>query len=401
MIILTDFLIRTFIKDKTDTASRSARAAYGNLACLVGVACNVLLFLGKFTVGTLFGSVAIAADAMNNLSDASSNIVSLLGFKLGAKPADEDHPYGHARYEYLAGLAVSVMILVIGVELLQESLEKLFAPTPVTLNGLTVIILLASIAVKLWMSRFNRQIGEIIHSETLLATAADARNDVISTAAVLAATVAAHFTGIDRLDGFAGLAVAAFILFSGAGLVRDTLDPLLGSAPDPDEVARIEKKVLDYPGVLGIHDLMIHDYGPGHRLVSFHIEMDRNADVMESHDLIDTIERDFLIHDGLTTTIHYDPIVTDDPHLNELKDFLKAKIHELEPSANIHDIRMVPGPTHTNVIFDCAVPAQYVTSKDHRSSKLLHDLREAVAEQWPDHFCVIRLEPVYAAGEKK
>lgn len=393
---MIQLLIRTFIKNADNTASRTVRTAYGNLACLVSVVCNLLLFAGKATVGTLFGSVSITADGLNNLSDASSNIVSLIGFKLGSRPADSEHPYGHARYEYLAGLAVSVMILVIGVELFKESFAKILAPTPVSFGWLTVAVLVVSILVKLWMSRLNRTIGQRIDSDTLLATAADARNDVITTSVVLVAAVLTQLTGFARLDGLMGIGVSLFILYSGAMLVKDTIDPLLGSAPDPDLVKHIEEKALSYPGVLGVHDLMVHDYGPGNRLASFHIEMDSKADVMASHDLIDSIERDFLVHDDLIVTIHYDPVVTDDPHVAELKAFLCETVHTLEPEAGIHDVRTVPGPTHTNVIFDCAVPAEYLSDKERRGAKLITALRTAVQEKWPDHFCVIHLEPDYA-----
>ena len=393
---MTELLVKLFIKNPENTGDHKVRTAYGNLACVVSILCNVLLFAGKFLVGTLFGSVAIMADAMNNLSDASSNVVSLLGFRLGAKPADDEHPYGHARYEYIAGLGVSVMILVIGVELLKESFLKVLHPTPVTFSYLMIAVLAASIAVKLWMSVFNRSIGGRIHSETLLATAADARNDVISTSAVLAATLVTHFSGIDRIDGLMGLGVAVFILWSGIGLVRDTISPLLGAAPDPQLIEYIEKKALSYPGVLGIHDLMVHDYGPGNQLVSFHIELPADSDVMKSHDLIDSIEKDFLVNDHLIATIHFDPVVTDDPHIKELRDFVKEKLREIEPEADIHDLRIVPGPTHTNVIFDCAVPADLLAAKDHRANKIPAELRKAVSEKWPDHFCVIRLEPIYA-----
>ena len=393
---MTEFLLRTFVKDAQNTADRAVRSACGNLACIVGIVCNVLLFLGKFIVGTLFGSLSITADAINNLSDASSNIVSLVGFKLGSKPADKKHPYGHARYEYLAGLAVSVMILVIGIELGKESLTKVVAPTPVEFSWLSAAVLLASILVKLWLSAFNRTVGRRIHSETLLATAADSRNDVISTAAVLVASIAAYYTGFDRLDGIMGLAVAAFILYSGVGLVRDTLDPILGAAPDPELVEQIRQKALSYPDVLGLHDLMIHDYGPGNRLASFHIEMDAKGDVMQSHDVIDTVERDLLVQDGIIATIHYDPVVTGNAHTDEIRAFLMETVKALEPAANVHDLRIVPGPSHTNVIFDCAVPAEYMADKQRRGAKLVAALRAAVQQRWPDHFCVIKLEPDYA-----
>ena len=319
-----------------------------------------------------------------------------MGFKLGARPADSQHPYGHARYEYLAGLAVSVMILVIGVELLKESFGKVLHPTPVQFGWLPAAVLLASILVKLWMSLLNRRIGRTIHSETLIATAADARNDVVATGAVLIAAVLTHLTGIDRIDGVMGLGVAVFILYSGIQMVRDTIDPILGAAPDPELVEAIEKKALGYPGVLGVHDLMIHDYGPGNRLVSFHIEMDAKGDVMKSHDVIDNIERDLLVQDGMIATIHYDPVITGNPHTEEIRGFLQQEAARLEPRANIHDLRIVPGPTHTNVIFDCAVPAEYVTDKQHRGVKLVSALRTAVQQRWPDHFCVIKLEPDYA-----
>ncbi|MBM6899074.1 cation transporter [Gemmiger formicilis] len=393
---MVDLLIRTFIKNHENTANRAVRTAYGNLACIVSVVCNLLLFAGKTLVGTLAGSVSITADGMNNLSDASSNIVSLAGFKLGSRPADSEHPYGHARYEYLAGLAVSVMILVIGVELLKESFGKVLHPTPVQFGWLTVAVLIASILVKLWMSVLNRKIGQTIQSDTLLATSADARNDVITTATVLVAAVLTFVTGIDRLDGIMGLGVAAFILYSGIQLVRDTIDPILGAAPDPELVEHIEQKALSYPGVLGVHDLMIHDYGPGNRLVSFHIEMDAKGDVMQSHDVIDTIEKDLLIQDGMIATIHYDPIVTGNAHVEEIRSFLQEEVAQLEPKANVHDLRIAPGPSHTNVIFDCAVPAEYLADKQRRGAKLVAALRTATQQKWPDHFCVIKLEPDYA-----
>lgn len=396
---MTQFLIKKFVRDPDNIADKTVRSAYGDLACLVGILCNVLLFAGKFLVGTLFGSVSIAADALNNLSDASSNIVSLVGFQLGSKPADEKHPYGHARYEYLAGLVVSVMILVIGIELGKESVGKILDPGEVSFSWLSVAVLAVSIAVKLWLSSFNRTIGDTIHSDTLIATAADSRNDVISTSAVLVAALVTHFTGFARLDGIMGLAVAAFILFSGVTLVRDTLDPILGAAPDPEEVVYIRQKAMSYPDVLGLHDMMIHDYGPGNRLVSFHVEMPAEGDVMALHDEIDRMEKDFFVHDGLTVTIHFDPVVTNDPHIAELRDFIEAKARELDPDVNIHDLRIVPGPTHTNVIFDCAAPPRYFGKDGRPGAQLLTGLRTAVSQRWPDHFCVIQLETQYAGSK--
>ena len=261
---MTQLLIRLFIRHPDNPQNPHTRAAYGNLASIVGMVCNVLLCLGKLAVGTLFGSIAIMADALNNLSDASSNIVSLVGFKLASRAPDAEHPFGHARYEYLAGLVVSVTVLGIGFSLLKESVVKVLHPTAVQFSLLTVAVLVASILVKLWMSSFNRTIGRTIGSETLIATAADSRNDVLSTGAVLIATILCRLTGWNILDGLMGVGVAVFILISGWGLVMDTLSPLLGERPSDDLVDHIEQTVMSYPGVLGMHDLMVHDYGPGH-----------------------------------------------------------------------------------------------------------------------------------------
>ena len=295
---------------RQETDEQKQRAAIGKRAGLVGLLCNFLLAGGKLAVGTLAASMAIFADGLNNLSDGASSLVTLLGFKLGERPADPEHPYGHARFEYLAGLVVSVTILGIGFSLLKESVTKVLHPTPVQFGWLTVAVLVVSILVKLWMSGFNRAIGRIISSETLIATAADSRNDVLSTAAVLVAAILCRVTGWDVLDGLMGVGVAVFILISGWGLVMDTLSPLLGESPSEDLVEHIEQTVMGYPGVLGVHDLMVHDYGPGHQFASIHVELPAEQDPLEAHDLIDNIERDFMKNDHLMVTIHYDPIVT-------------------------------------------------------------------------------------------
>lgn len=394
---MTQLLINKFIKNKENIYDRKVRTAYGNLAGIVGIICNVLLFAGKFIVGTLFGSVSISADAINNLSDASSNIVSLVGFKLGSKPADDEHPYGHARYEYISGLMVSVMIMVIGIELLRSSFGKMINPTAVEFSWIGIVVLVASICVKLWMAFFNKKIGKIITSETLVATAADSRNDVLTTTAVLIATIITFFTGFNRLDGIMGCLVALFILYSGIGLVRDTLNPILGAAPDPELVEKINDRVMSYPGVLGLHDLMIHDYGPGNRIASFHIEMSADSDIMKSHDLIDQIEKDFLREFDFNVTIHFDPVVTSDPHVAELKTFLTQAAHDFDPRTRIHDLRIVPGNTHTNVVFECVVPSEYLNKRSQKSGELLNALRTAITEKWPDHFCVVQIETEYGA----
>ncbi len=358
------------------------------------MACNLLLCLGKLLAGTLFGSIAIMADALNNLSDASSNVVSLIGFRLAAKAPDAEHPYGHARYEYLAGLVVSVTILGIGFSLLKESVVKVFYPTPVAFSWLSVGVLAASILVKLWMSGFNRTIGRTIGSETLMATAADSRNDVLTTGAVLVSTVVCSLTGWARLDGIMGVAVAAFILWSGWGLVMDTLSPLLGESPSPELVEHIEQTVMGYPGVLGMHDLMVHDYGPGHQFASLHIEFPAETDPLKAHDVIDNIENDFIKRDGLQVTIHYDPIVTTDAAVGVLRTRLMEKARQLDPCLSIHDLRIVPGDTHTNVLFDLEFPAGYTGNKD----EMLAAMCQFVHEQDPKYSCVVKVEQSYASA---
>ena len=373
-----------------DVKNERVRSAYGKAASFVGIGSNIVLFIGKLIVGTVSGSVAITADAANNLSDASSSVISLLGFKLADKPADEDHPYGHGRFEYLSGLMVAVMIMVIGVELMKGSIEKILSPTPVSLTGATVLVLVGSIAVKLWQSAFNRRIGRKIDSKTLIATADDSRNDVISTAAVLLAMVIGHFTGLN-LDGWMGAAVAAFILVSGFGLVKDTIDPMLGSCPEKEQVEAIREKLMSYPGVLGTHDLMLHDYGPGRQFASVHLEMDAKADPMESHDLIDNIERDFYEQDHLHLVIHYDPVVTDDPIVAVMKEVLRGIVEEIHPNMAIHDLRVVPGSTHVNVVFDCVVP--YDLKMENKEIK--ERIWRAVRAEYPNYYCVITLEHGY------
>lgn len=356
---MTNWLIKKFIKNYDQVTDTAVRTAYGKLASMVGIFCNVLLFVGKLLAGFITGSIAIMADAVNNLSDAASNIVSLLGFKLGAKKPDANHPYGYARYEYLAGLIVSAMVLAIGLSLCKESILKIINPEEVLFSWLSAGILIASIAIKLWMSAFNLIVGKKIDSDTLIATAADSRNDVISTAAVLVSSIVGYYTGIARIDGIMGLLVAAFIIYSGIGLVKETLSPLLGESPDPELVQNIEKKVLQYPGVLGIHDLMVHDYGPGHKFASLHLEMPAEVDVLDSHDLIDNIENDFLKNDGIEVSIHFDPIVTKDPAVNDMRLKLAGKIKSINCDLSFHDLRLVPGPTHTNVLFDLLFPAGF------------------------------------------
>lgn len=391
---MTQFLIRCFIKRPDDVKDAAVRTAYGNLASLVGMACNILLCIGKLLAGTLFGSIAIMADALNNLSDASSNVVSLIGFRLAAKAPDAEHPYGHARYEYLAGLVVSVTILAIGLSLLKESALKVLHPTSVAFSWLSIGVLAASILVKLWLSGFNRAVGKKINSETLMATAADSRNDVLTTGAVLLSTILCSLTGYGIIDGIMGVGVAAFILWSGWGLVMDTLSPLLGESPSPELVEHIERTVMSYPGVLGMHDLMVHDYGPGHQFASLHVEFPAETDPLTAHDVIDNIENDFLKKDRLQVTIHYDPIVTADASVGVLRARLQEHARQLDPQLSIHDLRIVPGDSHTNVLFDLVFPAGYTGDIDQMLAKMC----QFVKEQDPKYCCVVKVEQSYASA---
>lgn len=392
---MTEWLIRHFVKGYEKAEDPAVRTRYGQFAGIVGIICNIALCLGKGAIGLIAGSVSIVADALNNLSDAASNVISLLGFKLASKPADPGHPYGHGRYEYLSGLAVAVVIVIIGVELIQTSLDKVLNPTATEFSLAVVAVLVLSILVKLWMAVFNRTIGRRISSTTLEATAVDSRNDVISTGVVLVCAIVSHLTGID-LDGIVGIAVGAFIVYSGAQLVRDTVNPLLGQAPDPALVSHIQNKILGYPGVLGTHDLMVHDYGPGRQFASAHVEMAAEADPMESHDLIDNIEQDFKEDDGLIVTLHYDPIVTDDPEVKDLRNQINALVKTIDARLSIHDLRTVPGPTHTNVIFDCVKPADF----DMDDEDLRARIATLVAVDHPQAICKITIDQSYVSSEQ-
>lgn len=373
---MTNFLLRLFVRNSQNVEDPKVRAAYGRLSGLVGIFCNVLLFVGKLSVGLLSGSVAIVADAVNNLSDAASCIVTLVGFKMASKPADADHPFGHARMEYLSGLAVAVMILLIGVELAKSSIEKILHPEPVLFSAGLVLVLALSIGVKLWMSLFNRKLGRKIGSTALEATAADSRNDVIATAAVLAAAVVGKLTRL-QIDGYAGLLVAAFILWSGIGLVKETVNPLLGENADPELRKIIIDEVRSSDKVLGFHDLMVHDYGPGQRFASIHVEMDNREDVLECHDIIDDIERRCLEEHHVHLVIHYDPVVTDDMELLHMRSLMQSALKEFDRRLSLHDFRMVRGPGHTNLIFDVMVPYDTLDKKfairDYLEEKLTEE----------------------------
>lgn len=373
---MTELLLRLFVKDYQNTASGKVRSAIGSMAGFVGIGCNVLLFLLKLIAGTLAGSVSITADALNNLSDASGSIVTLIGFKMAGKPADEHHPYGHARAEYLSALGVAMLILFIGLELAKTSVQKIVRPVPVEFSPLIAAILLTSIGVKLWMALFNRNLGKHIDSTALEATSADSRNDCIATAAVLTASLAESWLNL-RLDGWMGMGVAGFILFSGWGLARDTVSMLLGQGADPG----LREKIVDYiaaqPKVLGYHDLMVHDYGPGRQYASVHVEMDHREDPLECHELIDDMERECLRSHNVHLVIHYDPVVTDDPELRRLKERCGELLQERDPRLTLHDFRMVQGRRHMNLIFDVALPSDL----RHQRRDIPKEMEEALRRE--------------------
>ena len=352
---MTKFLLRIFVPETAGSASGKARTAIGKLSGTVGTVCNLLLFAAKLMVGLLAGYVSVMADALNNLSDAFSSVVTLIGFKLAEKPADADHPYGHARYEYLSGLAAAAMIIVIGGERGRSSIEKIFAPSAVIMSDAMFIVLAVSVLLKLWLSHFNRSLGKQIESSALMATSADSRNDAISTGAVLLAAVLGAVTKL-HLDGWMGLAVAGFILYSGIQLAKDTINPLLGESADPE----LRQKIVDYiqrqPKVLGYHDLMVHDYGPGQRVASLLVEMDRNEDPLLCHEIIDDMERECLRSHNVHLVIHYDPVITADPELNRMRQLVSALLRVKDHRLTLHDFRMSQGETRTELSFDVDLP---------------------------------------------
>ena len=360
---MTNLLLRLFVPGEM------SRPAVGRLSGIVGIVCNLLLFVLKLTVGTVSGSVSISADAMNNLTDASSSIVTLLGFKLSEKPADEDHPYGHARFEYLSGLAVAALIIVIGFELLKTSVGKIISPTPTEFSSAVAVVLVGSILLKLWLSLFNTNLGKRIDSKALLATAADSRNDCISTSAVLIAALVEHLTTW-RIDGWMGLLVAIFILYSGAAMAKDTISPLLGESASPKLTKLIVDTVCAEPKVLGYHDLLVHDYGPGQRFASLHVEMDYREDPMLCHGIIDNLERLCMEQHNVHLVIHYDPVIVGDPELDAMRTQVETNLHAIDSRLRTHDFRMVKTDAHTNLIFDLEVPFDLMGQKSAIKQRL-------------------------------
>ena len=370
---MTKLLLRLFVKDYHDPTQAQVRSSIGKLSGTVGIVCNILLCIFKLVVGTVSGAVSITADAMNNLSDATSAVVTLIGFKLAEKPADADHPYGHARYEYLSGLAVAGLIVVIGFELAKTSVEKILHPAQVLFSLPVCIVLVLSILIKLWMCLFNRRLGKMVGSTALLATAADSRNDAVSTTAVLVAGILGTAFGW-QIDGWMGLAVALFILYSGIMLAKETISPLLGENASPELRQQIADLVGSVPEVLGYHDLMVHDYGPGQRFASMHVEMDQKADPLTCHELIDNLERACLQQLKVNLIIHYDPVVTGDAEMDRVRQTVQALLRQQDERISIHDFRMVRGQGHSNLIFDAELPPELMRHQQQIKRRLDEDL---------------------------
>ena len=383
-------LIRLFIHDSENCTDPRVRTAYGRLCGIYGIFLNLLLFAGKYAAGLLSGSVAITADAFNNLSDAGSSVITLLGFALAGKKADPEHPFGHGRIEYITGLAISVIILLVGADLGKNSFEKILHPTPVEAGLVPALILIAAIVVKVYISFYNRAIGKKIRSSVMEATALDALTDTISTFVVLISMAVSFFFKIN-IDGWAGLIVALFIVYAGFSAAKDTIAPLLGKAPDPDFVRSIEETVLAHEEILGIHDLFVHDYGPGRVFISLHAEVDGHGDFFGLHDVVDTAETELKEKYGCLATIHMDPIDSSNPAVNALRDrVLETLRSEISEDIKIHDFRVVPGPSHTNLIFDAAVPVDFKLSDAAVESRI----KEAVRSSFENCFAVVSIDRV-------
>jgi cation diffusion facilitator family transporter len=389
---MIDFIIKRFIKDYENVNEPSVREDYGKLGSVVGILINVVLSVCKIVIGTIFNSISVTADGFNNLSDACSSVIAFIGFKMSGKPADNNHPFGHARIEYLTGLAMGAIILLLGTELVKSSVGKIRYPETTVFSRTMVLVLVLSIILKLWLSHFNSKIADKISSSTMKAAAMDSRNDVISTAAVLISIYVAKFTGIE-IDGYMGVLVALFIIYSGYSILKDILNPLLGEMPDPDFIDKIEQKVLSYDGIINIHDLVVHNYGPNKYFASVHAEVDAKEDVLKSHDIIDNIERDFARDLNINLVIHLDPIITDDKEINELRCMTEKIIKEIDNRLTMHDFRVVKGETHTNLIFDVVVPIEY----EIKSSELVKIIEKEIKKKSIKYCPVITVDKNYVS----
>ncbi|MBE6036201.1 MAG: cation transporter [Clostridiales bacterium] len=387
---MTGFLIRTFVRDHENTKDPKVREAYGKLAGGAGMVLNALLAAAKVILGWIFGSVAIMADGINNVTDAASSLVTLFSFKLAGRPADKEHPYGHARIEYIAGLMVSFMALYLGIQLLITSVKKILAPEPTEFSWLTLVVLVMAILAKFWQSRFYIKLGTAIKSATIKATGAESRNDVISTAAVLIGVLVEKFTGL-QIDGWVGALAAAYIIYSGIELVKETSAPLLGELPDEELVEELKDRIMAFDGVIGIHDLMVHNYGPGRIFASVHVEVSADSDILHSHDLMDNIERTVGKDLNIHLVCHMDPLDHNDPFLVEAATCVQKVLAQLPCKSSVHDLRVVTGPTHKNIVFDVVVPHEFHWNEE----QLAAFIDEKMKEQNSCYFTVVTVDRAY------
>lgn len=387
---MIDFLVRRFVKDYENVTDTSVRGRYGVFSAFVGIACNILICGAKFIIGIMANSIAIISDGFNNLSDCASCIVTMFGYKMAAKPADKDHPFGHGRMEYLTSLVIAAVIMLVGGELLKTSIDKIIHPTKVTFSVFVLVVLLLSIAIKLWMGHFNRTIGKRIDSSIMLATAKDSFNDVLATFATVLALVASIWTDLP-LDGIMGVVVSLIILVAGYGIIKETVDQLLGQPADEELVQRLKETVQNHPVSLGMHDLIIHSYGPGNLIGSVHIEVDAKGDILTIHDAIDELEREIYNELQIRMTIHMDPVETDNEILNSYRERICDLIKKEEPKLSVHDFRMVSGPTHTNLIFDVLIP--YDAKVDEAA--VLKMVEEDLAKETHTLYAVITFDHSY------
>ena len=380
---MTEILSRLLVKNHQDVQNPAVRTAYGTMVSITGIVLNLILFVSKFVVGSLFGAISIVGDAVNNLSDAGTQIISLISFRIAAKPADREHPFGHARIEYVTSMIVSFLVMLVGFELLKSSISQIFSPERPDSSPIAIIVLIGSMLCKLWLGLFNRTIGKRIDSSVMRATAADSLSDVFATGAVLVATVLPMiFTDMKwNPDAYMGVIVAALIMVAGFRILNEAKNAILGEAPSEEIVKQITDVVDKYEGALGIHDMVVHNYGPGRIIASLHIEVDGSVDVFETHDMIDTIEKELREACGIEATIHMDPIVTDDEQVNELRAKTAEAVKKIHPLMQIHDFRFVAGATHTNLIFDVVVPFEAKMSDA--------EVKTAVAER------VQEIDPTY------
>ncbi len=385
---MTELLCRIFIKNRDKVKDASVRRAYGTLGSVVGIILNILLAAGKYLTGAIFGAISLQADGINNLSDAGSQIISLISFKIAAKPADREHPFGHARIEYVASMIVSFLVLHIGLDLLVEAFGKIISPKSSTeFSWIMIIVLGISVAVKMWLCLFNRKLAKKIDSPTMKATAADSLSDAAATAAVLVAMLVLNFTGFDA-DGYMGVIVAGIILFAGIKILNETKNSILGESPDPEVVNDVKRIVGEFPDALGIHDMVVHNYGPGMTIVTLHIEVDGSKNIFDSHDMIDLIERRLNTELSIQANIHMDPIVTDDAEINEKKELVRGIVKEIDSRMDIHDFRFVRGITHTNLIFDISTPFELKMSDD----AIKKEVARRVSKHDESYFTVVTVD---------